>query len=152
MNCRFTMAAHIMSMLAHAEAEKRGPVTSETMAASIQTNAVVVRRLVAELVRAGLVMSKRGAQGGVTLARTASAITLYDVYAAVEDKTELFGRAPSKASTECPIGPDVAGFLEGVFGRAELALQRSLQQVTVAQMFHDILGRVQRRRAPRTRR
>jgi len=124
----------------------------ETMAASIQTNPVVVRRLVAALVRAGLVVSKRGASGGVSLARRSTQITLFDVYAAVEEKTALFGRAPSKASTECPIGPHVAGFLEGVFGRAELALQRSLHAVTVAQMFTDILHRVTRRRTRRTRR
>jgi Rrf2 family protein len=143
-NSRFTMAAHVLAMLAHAAAERRGPVTSEKMAASIQTNPVVVRRLVAELARAGLVVSKRGTCGGVTLAKSPKQITLQDVYAAVEKKTVLFGRHPSGPSPECAIGPHVAAYLEGVFDRARAALAQSLEEATIEDMFQDLLLRVQR--------
>jgi Rrf2 family protein len=141
-NSRFTMAAHMLAMLTHADQEGRGAVTSETMAASIQTNPVVVRRLVLELARAGLVTSKRGTSGGVTLAKRPEQITLRDVYAAVEERSVLFGRYPSGPNRQCPIGPHVAAYLEGVFGRAQAALERSLDEATVADMFRDLLVRV----------
>ncbi len=146
MNSRFTMAAHVLAMLTHAAEERRGPLTSETMAASIQTNPVVVRRLVAELARAGLVVAKRGTNGGVALAREPKQITLRDIWSAVEEKSLLFGRHPSGPNPGCQIGPHVAAYLEGVFGRAHEALERSLQEVTVADMFQDLRRRVQRRR------
>ena len=41
-NTRFALAVHVAALLAHADPE---PVTSETMAASVQTNPVVVRRV-----------------------------------------------------------------------------------------------------------
>jgi Rrf2 family protein len=151
LNSRFTMAAHVLAMLAHAEHEERGPVTSETMAESIQTNPVVVRRLVSELSHAGLVATKRGACGGVVLARSPGKITLLDVYAAVEKSDELFGRHPSGPSRQCPIGPQVAAYLEGVFGRARSALEASLRDVTLAQMFDELAVRVEGRRARRAR-
>ncbi len=151
MNSRFTMAAHVLAMLAHAEQEGRGPVTSETIAASIQTNPVVVRRLVSDLARAGLVAAKRGASGGATLARSPERMTLLDVYAAVEENAELFGRHPSGPNPRCPIGTHLAAYLEGIFGRAQAALEQSLQEVTVAQMFEDLLRRIEGRRARRSR-
>jgi len=139
------MATHILAMLAHAENEKRGPVTSEKMAESIQTNAVVVRRLLSELAGAGLVASKRGAGGGVALAKSPRNISLLDVYVAVEEKDALFGRHPSGPNPSCPIGPLVAAYLEGVFGRARSALEESLREVTLAQMFEDLSRRADRR-------
>ena len=141
MNSRFTMAAHIVAMLAKECDEAREPITSEVMARSIQTNPVVVRRLLGDLGRAGLVETKRGARGGVKLARRPETITLRDVYEAVEEGVALFGRHPTEPSAECVVGVCVAHYLEGVFGRAEAALKKSLEETTVAQMAAALLAR-----------
>ncbi|WP_240356290.1 MULTISPECIES: RrF2 family transcriptional regulator [Myxococcus] len=141
MNSRFTMAAHILAMLAKCSGDAAGPLTSEVMARSIQTNPVVVRRLLGDLARAGLVETKRGARGGVTLARRPEDITLRDIYESVEEGAELFGRHPVGPAPDCAIGPCVAEYLEGVFGRAEAALKQSLEGTTVAQMSQDLTAR-----------
>ncbi|MFY1825520.1 RrF2 family transcriptional regulator [Myxococcus fulvus] len=140
MNSRFTMAAHIVAMLAKCSAKAEGPLTSEVMARSIQTNPVVVRRLLGDLARSGLIETKRGARGGVTLARGPETITLRDIYESVEEG-ELFGRHPVGPAPDCTIGPCVAEYLEGVFGRAEAALKKSLEGTTVAQMSEDLEAR-----------
>jgi Rrf2 family protein len=145
MNSRFTMAAHILAMLARHEQTGHGPVTSEVMAESIQTNPVVVRRVLGDLSRAGLVESKRGVGGGVLLARGADTITLRDVYEAVEEGSELFGRHPSGPNEDCTIAPVVAEYLEDVFGRAEAALKQSLSATTVAKMSHELGARMRKR-------
>lgn len=142
MNSRFTMAAHMLAMLAHADREGRGPVTSAQFAASIQTNAVVVRRLLSDLTRVGLVSAKRGVGGGVTLMKAPRDITLLDVYAAVEAGEELFGRHPSGPNPDCLIAPHVADYLSGISRRALTALEESLKEVTVHDMFEDLRARV----------
>ena len=149
MNCRFTMAAHMLGMLACSEREDRGSVTSESMARSIQTNPVVVRRLLRDLARAGLVETKRGVGGGVTLAREPEHITLRDVYEAVEEDAELLGRYPSGPSPSCEIAPLVAEYLEGVVGRAERAFKESLEATTVAQMSREVANYARRKRRRR---
>ncbi|HTJ85257.1 MAG TPA: Rrf2 family transcriptional regulator, partial [Polyangiaceae bacterium] len=84
MTCRFTLAVHILGMLAWVERERGVSATSEELAKSINTNPVVVRRVLGDLRRAGLVDTKRGVGGGVTLAKTASQITLRNAYEAIE--------------------------------------------------------------------
>lgn len=139
----------MLGMLAWAEREALGTLTSESMARSIQTNAVVVRRLLRDLARAGLVETKRGVGGGVTLARGAEHITLREVYEAVEEDAELLGRYPSGPSPSCDIAPVVADYLEGVVGRAEAAFKQSLEATTVARMSREVGARIRRKSARR---
>ncbi|QSQ22250.1 Rrf2 family transcriptional regulator [Pyxidicoccus parkwayensis] len=147
------MAAHMLGMLACAEREARGSLTSESMARSIQTNPVVVRRLLRDLARAGLVETKRGVGGGVSLARGPEDITLRDVYEAVEEDAELLGRYPSGPNQTCDMAPMVADYLEGVVGRAESAFKQSLESTTLAMMSRELAARHRRAssRAPRRR-
>jgi Rrf2 family protein len=148
MTSRFTLAAHILGMLAWSERARARPVTSEEMAKSINTNPVVVRRVLSDLKRASLVETKRGVGGGVRLARAADAITLEDAYEAIEEGEELFGRHPSGPNPCCQIGPLVAEFMEEVHGRAERALKRSLREVTIASMSREIEARFLSRLTP----
>jgi Rrf2 family protein len=148
MTSRFTLAAHILGMLAWSDRARAKPVTSEEMARSINTNPVVVRRVLSDLRRAGLVDTKRGVGGGVTLARRADSITLRDAWEAVEEGEEIFGRHPSGPNPCCQIGPLVAEFMEEVYGRAERAMKDSLEEVTIASMSHEIEGRFLTRLKP----
>jgi Rrf2 family protein len=157
MTCRFTLAVHILGMLAWSVRDKSGrdgsardggePVTSEELARSINTNPVVVRRVLGDLRRAGLVDTKRGVGGGVTLARPASAITLRDAYEAIEEGEHLFGGYPSGPNPRCTVGTTLAVYLEEVFGRAEESLKKSLGRVTVDSMVKDIVLRARTARA-----
>jgi Rrf2 family protein len=142
MTCRFTLAVHILGMLAWSMRDRGEPVTSEELANSINTNPVVVRRVLGDLRRAGLVETKRGVGGGVTLARSATAITLRDAYEAIEEGEDLFGGYPSGPNPRCAVGPTLAVYLEEVFGRAEESLKKSLGRVTVDSMVKEIVARV----------
>ena len=69
---RFIVAIHALSVLArHAN---KGPVCSSTIATSVDTNPVVIRRLMAELEKAKLVRATAGRCGGVELERNADGI------------------------------------------------------------------------------
>lgn len=135
---RFATAVHILTLLA---TEKDEPLTSEYVAASVNTNPVVIRRLLRMLAEAGLVSSSPGGSGGSRLAREPRQITLYDAYSAVESGP-LFGEHSQRPNPRCPVGKNIAGVLEPRVEAAEQAAAAALRKTTVA----DLLSELRRRR------
>ncbi len=72
----------VLHVLLHM-AEMNDPVTSESLAAAMHTNPVVVRRLMAGLRQAGFVSSAKGHGGGWVLSCSLAAVTLGDIHNAV---------------------------------------------------------------------
>lgn len=133
-NTRFTVANHILALLAAHPGEL---LTSEFIAGSVNTNPVVVRRLLGPLRQAGLVQAQLATGGGWRLARRPDEISLLSVHQAVDD-VELFpmhGRLPNPT---CVVGRNIQHALEGVYAEAREALEERLERETIA----DVLGRV----------
>ncbi|MFO0554633.1 MAG: Rrf2 family transcriptional regulator [Polyangiaceae bacterium] len=152
MNSRLTVAAHILGVLAYREGTGAGAITSEALAESVGTNAVVIRRVLAQLASAGLVASRRGAGGGTVLARDPQRITLRHVYEAVEEgDREILGRHASDVGKACDVAPLIAAYLDELYQDAEEALLRKLESVTVGAMAAEIVDRM-RRPQPRVHR
>lgn len=139
---RFTMAVHALGMLVCEGDRCPGPaLTSEAIAKSVNTNPVVVRRVLAALRRAGLVETRRGVGGGVALAKPPGQITLRCIWEALEEGEQLFARHPAGPNPACPTGLAIAECLEAIYGHAEAVLKTSLGQVTLAQLKRDITRR-----------
>jgi len=96
---RFAMAAHALAVLA--QSDQGYP--SAYIASSVNTHAVFLRRILRDLVAAGLVEAREGRTGGYRLARPASRITLADVYRAVEPGGPL-APSPAEPNVRCPVG------------------------------------------------
>jgi Rrf2 family protein len=133
---RVAVAVHILAYLAWKREE---PSTSERIAGSVNTNPVVVRRIMGLLKEAGLVQAQPGAGGGTTLVREPSQISLLDVYRAVEDGEDLFAMHADPCQN-CGIGSNIRDVLQSVFCRAHEAMQGVLGEVTIADVFAE-LGR-----------
>ncbi|MBE5958692.1 MAG: Rrf2 family transcriptional regulator, partial [Lachnospiraceae bacterium] len=73
---RFTVALHIFTCVDTFKDEHK--VTSDFLAASINTNPVIIRKILAQLKNAGLINVIRGT-GGIELTRDLKDITFYDV-------------------------------------------------------------------------
>ena len=125
---RFVVAIHAMSVLARYAG--RGPVCSNLVAHSVNTNPVVIRRLMSDLEKAELVTSSSGRTGGFSLARAPEGISLADIYRAVEDDT-VFRMHKSEPSSDCPIGAQIAKVLAGPLQAAENAMSSSLAGTTL---------------------
>ena len=97
-NTNFAVAVHAMAVLAY-----RGELTSsDLIASSINTNPVVVRRVMAKLVKAGLATSTAGKHGGFLLARSPKSVKLVDVLRAVDDAA-VFRIHDNEANPNCPV-------------------------------------------------
>lgn len=140
MSTRFAVAVHVLALLHDARGE---PVRSESIAESVNTNPVVIRRLLSSLARSGLVTTQLGTGGGAMLAKSAEEITLLDVHEAVEVGT-FFEMHRSEPSSDCNVGAHILPVLDRFTARAERALQAELAKVTVAQVTRSIHNRVRR--------
>jgi DNA-binding IscR family transcriptional regulator len=117
-------------------------LTSEFIADSVNTNPVVVRRLLGSLRDAGLVESKTGVGGGWSLLVDPGRITLLDIFRAVEPHTELFALHRSEPNPECPCGQHIQGVLTEVYDHVREGMARQLAAVTVDCIARKIEGRI----------
>ena len=134
LSSRFAVAVHVLSVIALGDDEA---VTSDYIAGSVRTNAVVVRRLLGKLRRVGLVRIQPGPRGGARLARPASRILLSDVYRAVEEG-QVLALHKNPPNPRCPVGRNIGGVLSRIFGEAEAAMEATLRRRTLA----DVVGGV----------
>lgn len=136
---RFTIAVHILSLVTI----ERGVVcTSEWIAESVNTNPVVIRRIMGKLKQAGLISIRRGL-GGATLEKPLQEITLLDVYRAVEvmDEGELF-QMHENPNPNCPVGANIQGVLELILLRAQDAMEAILKEVTMEELVKVLNQRI----------
>jgi DNA-binding IscR family transcriptional regulator len=122
-------------------AEQSGPVTSEVLAKAIDTNPVVVRRIMAGLREQGYVRSEKGHGGGWTLACDQSKVTLRDIYTALGSPSLLAIGNRTEASG-CLIEQAVNAALNQAFEDAEALLLARLGQVTLAMLSADLHERI----------
>ncbi|MGW5601448.1 Rrf2 family transcriptional regulator [Streptomyces rochei] len=136
LSSRSAVAIHALAMLAH---RRGGSLTSAEIADSLDSNPVLVRRVLGRLRDAQLVRSTDGRGGGWFLARTPRDITLHDAYAAVEGG-RVFSRHPHPPSGACVIGRDIGALLDVEFRSAERALEEQLGRTTIAALLQQILA------------
>ena len=132
-NSRFSVAVHALAVISSCPKERH---TSRAIAGSIATNPVVIRRLLAQLARAGIVESTHGAKGGFRLARQASKVSLHDVYRAVEEGA-LFAQSRKK-NEKCPVARRMQAILDGVFERIESKILPELKRATLADIVKQV--------------
>lgn len=136
-NSRFAVTVHILAYLAF---RKETAVPSAEIASSVDTNPVVIRRLLAALVKAKLVTAQKGAAGGFMLALASGEISLRDVYQAVETDP-MHGLKRIAPNHHCPVGARIEQILHGVFDKAQTAMESELGKVTLAdveQQLHSV--------------
>ncbi len=133
-NSQFSMAVHILTLLAGAGDEN---VKSEQIARSVNTNAVVIRRVLSHLNQAGLVVSQTGALGGARLARPPGRISLCEIYKAVScgEVFALHGKSPNQ---DCPVGRNIEDVLCNLQKEIDKSVGEKLGQYTLANILEKV--------------
>jgi DNA-binding IscR family transcriptional regulator len=133
-----TIAVHVLTWMALAQRRGHEALTSDQVAASVNTNPVIIRRSLGDLRRAGLVDVRHGPGAGWSLARLPGEITLLEVHDAVGQES-LFAMHRSEPNLECPVGRGIRPALSQVYGEIEQALRRELARTSVEDVLRDTL-------------
>jgi len=133
-NSRFTVAVHALALLSIVRGK---PATSDYIARSVNTNPVVIRRILGVLGKAGLVETHPGAGGGSTLAKDPTKITLLEIYRLMGN-VDLFPMHTQPPSDDCICGRHIQTVLTGVFTDAQQALEKILAGLTVQDIENQI--------------
>ena len=132
---RFTIAVH--ALICMEKFKEHYKVTSEFLASSINVNPVVVRRLLQQLKKAGIVEVKRGS-GGAEVAKPLADVTLLDIYRAVdcvgEGQLFHFHENPNSA---CPVGRKIHAVLDKRLEEIQTAMEQKMQSITLQDVMED---------------
>src|SRR5690606_34999396 len=110
---------------------------SETLARAMNTNPVVVRRIMAGLREQGFVRSEKGHGGGWTIAVALEAITLRDIYEALGEP-EILAMGNRTEAPGCLVEQAVNAALGQAFEEAEALLLHRFGEVTLSQLSADV--------------
>jgi len=130
-SARFSIAVHILSLIAI----RPNDCTGDFIAGSVNTNPVIIRRIIGMLKKAGLVEVRPGV-GGASLLRNPEQITLLDVYRAVNviKENQLF-RVHEDTNVQCPVGRNIESVLQSELKEAQSAMEHRLAQTTLSQLI-----------------
>lgn len=133
-NTKTASAVQILCVIAY---KGDGGTTAEIVARSLKTNPVVVRRMMKDLERAGLVDVRPGKDGGVQLRRDPDAITLEDVHNAVEGCASVLALRPG-GNPKCPVDRHMKSALPPIFRAVDEAVAAKLRATTLASLAAPI--------------
>lgn len=133
-NSRFAVSVHILAYLAYRQG---AAVPSAEIASSVDTNPVVIRRLLSALVKARLVAAQKGAAGGFSLTGAPEKISLLGIYRAVEPKPDQ-GLRHFAPNHKCPVGAKIESILQPVFARAQAGMEAELARVSLADVHRQL--------------
>ena len=132
---RLTVAVHVLLCIEVFKDQRK--VTSDFLASSVNVNPVVIRRILQQLKKAGIVSVVRGS-GGADVARPLEDITLLDLYNAVEcvDGGGLF-HFHEDPNQLCPVGRNIHAVLDGRLEEVQTAMEREMSSVTMRDILND---------------
>ena len=133
---RFTVALHIFTCVDTFKDDYK--ITSDFLAGSINTNPVIIRKILTQLKNAGLITVARGT-GGITPTRPLEQITFYDVYEAIEpvENGDLFNFHTSP-NLKCPVGRNIHALLDDKLRAIQLAMENEMKTYTIEDLRSGI--------------
>ena len=134
---RFTVALHIFTCVEIFKDDHK--VTSDFLAGSINTNPVIIRKILTLLKNADLITIDSGT-GGITVNRPLSEITFYDIYQAIEpvENGSLFHFHDSP-NPECPVGRNIHALLDDKLKAIQGAMEDEMKTYTLEDLKNGAL-------------
>ncbi|HJD25503.1 MAG TPA: Rrf2 family transcriptional regulator [Candidatus Blautia intestinipullorum] len=123
---RVSDAVHILAFIV---LNPKGSLSSSSIAESIHTNPGCVRQLMSSLRRAGLLSSVQG-HPTPSLTTSPSAITLLDIYKAVEGSKPLL-HLDTHTNPECGVGIYIQLSLQEYFDRIQETAEKEMKKITL---------------------
>ncbi len=137
---RVSDAVHIMVFI---HLDPTQDLSSTAIAYSIKTNPSYVRQLMAALKKEGLLNGTRG-QAAPSLARVPSAITLLDIYRAVEGDKPLL-HLDTHTNPECGVGVNIQLALSDYYAEIQKSAEKRMAEITlenIIETYHQYVQKV----------
>ena len=132
---KFTIAIHMLVAIDYFSDKET--VNSSMLADSIGSNPVIIRTLMSDLKRAGLIDTKRG-PGSIKLLKPLDQITFYDVYEAVETNKEELFNFHENLNLNCPVGRNIHGALDDKLAELQKEFEEELKKFNVGMVVRDL--------------
>ncbi|GGM57114.1 hypothetical protein GCM10012275_30330 [Longimycelium tulufanense] len=145
---RFPTLLDLMMLLATAYRDGRPMRSSSELAEALDINPVLVRRITAPLIRAGLITSIHGRRGGLQLTTPPEHITLRDIHVAAVGDKPMWDRRGADCQSHLNAGRGRAFFAQ-LNRQAEDAVLGVLDSYTLAACRDIVLGHGGQAESPR---
>lgn len=133
---QFSIAVHMLAGLGYMGSSD---MTSTQLAASVNTSPSFVRRVLSKLSKAGLVSTTMGKTGSTTLAREPKAISLLEIYKAVE-APKAFAIHDYPVQQYCKVSCEIKSSMEKVLAKTQTSMEKSLAEISLADVIADLPG------------
>ena len=134
LSTRFAVSVHILSVLYY---NKDNVCDSEFISGSVNTNPVVIRRLVTSLKKAGLVEVTPGVKG-IKLKKQPSEISLYEIYNAVDNPNSMLFGLHDNTNPACPVGRNINAVLRSEMEIMQNKLMDSMRELRMEDVMNGI--------------
>lgn len=124
---KFAITIHILTLLTKFPNDF---LSSEFIAGSMNLNPVLVRKEIANLKAHHIVESKEGKNGGTKLSKTASNITLKEIFEMTFDNINL-GYAKNQPNPDCPVGKKINQNLADLYADMNEKVSLQLTNITL---------------------
>ena len=130
---KYAVSIHILSLI---DSKKGESITSDDIAKSVNTNPALVRRLMSDLKKAGLIQTQT--KIGVTgLLKNPKDISLLEIFKAVETRQDLFA-IHSGTNITCPIGANIGCVLEHINGKIQSSFEEELETLHLSNIIDGL--------------
>ncbi len=142
MDTKFSVALHLLAMIS----ESKELLSSQILADSIGTNASYVRKVIALLKNAGLIVSHQG-RSGYRLNKSAKEMSLLEIYFATQEVEHIhLFQMHQHTNKECPVGMHIESAMEPIFSKFEKQLEKELKQQTLDDVITNLYKSAKQKR------
>ena len=111
---------------------------SESLAKSLNTNPAFIRKIMAKLSKAGLIETRRGKNGGVSLLKNPKSITLKEIYLASNDSANSLEIKKISNFSNCMVSCSAQTILLKLSSRIEAAHLLILGRIKLSHLTKEI--------------
>lgn len=113
------------------------PLTSEELGECHNTNPVIIRKVLGELKKSGIVASEKGHGGGWVIVKNPKEISFQEIFEAL-DESLLPPAMKLEKDEHCLIMKSVAGVMDEVLIDAEALLKKKLKKIKLENILNEI--------------
>ncbi len=132
---KFTIAIHTLLFIYKFDGKMK--TTSENISKSVGVNPVIIRQVLSDLKKAGIITVKFGT-GGASLSKSLDDVSLLDVYNAVISQDEGLFYFHQNPEAKCPVGKNIHNVLDEKLDFIKQGFDERLKEVKLSSLTEKL--------------